>query len=191
MRPALLGFLWVASVASFALDVPFLSGRVMDEADLLSPNVEVELENRLEGLEQATGAQVVVLTLPSLEGEVIEDYALRVAETWRLGQEQRDNGLLLLIAPQERRLRIEVGYGLEGVVPDILAARVMDELIQPRFRTGDFDGGTRAGVEALAKLIEGDPAALPPEPRRRFGPGMVLFPILLIVAILIFLLFLN
>ncbi len=147
-----------------AKDVPFLGGRVNDLAGLLRPDTEARLDARLRGLEGATGAQVAVLTIDSLDGDSLEEFAHRVATTWGLGQSGADTGALLLVARDDRAMRIEVGYGLEATVPDAKSRRILDELLRPRFRTGDFDGGIAAGVEALAGLIEGDPAALPARP---------------------------
>lgn len=159
------GVLTIALVAAAAArEVPFLAGRVNDTADLISPQAESALEERLRTLEGETGAQVAVLTVPSLEGEVLEDYSLRVAETWKLGREGFDDGALLLIARDERRIRLEVGYGLEGAIPDALAKRVVDEVIRPRFREGDFDAGVKAAVDAIAGLIEGEDGLPPPGP---------------------------
>jgi len=146
-----------------AMEVPYLGGRVNDLAELLSAASESAIEKRLEELEQSTGAQVAVLTVPSLEGEVLEDYSLRVAETWKLGRGKFDDGALLLIARDERQMRLEVGYGLEGTIPDAYAKRILDEIIRPRFRTGDFDGGISAAVDVIAGLVSGDDSLPPPD----------------------------
>jgi uncharacterized protein len=153
-----------------ALEVPFLSGRVVDLAELLPPATEQELDGRLAELESETGAQVVVLTVPTLEGEVLEDYAGRVAGTWKLGREGIDDGVLLLVAREERGLRLEVGYGLEGKIPDITGKRILDELVVPRFRDGDFPGGIAAGVDAVATAVQGGEPLPPPVPA---APGLV------------------
>ena len=146
----------VAALHAAALEVPFLSGRVTDLADLMSPEARHRVEQQLEGLEKQTGAQIAVLTRPSLEGEVLEDFALRVAETWQLGRKGHDDGVLILIAKAERRIRIEVGYGLEGAIPDARAKRIVDGVMQPRFKQGDFDAGITDSVAALGGLIRGD-----------------------------------
>jgi uncharacterized protein len=148
-----------------ALEVPYLSGRVVDEASLLDGATEERLIASLRQIEQQTGAQVVVLTVPSLEGEVLEDYSLRVAETWGLGGAERDDGLLVLVSRDDRKIRLEVGYGLEGTVPDILARRIIDERMVPRFRQGNFGGGIEAAVDTLSGLIGGNPDAIPPPPK--------------------------
>jgi uncharacterized protein len=163
---ALVAVLLALPVALAALEVPYLSGRVVDEADLLDGATEERLITSLEQIERQTGAQVVVLTVPTLEGEVLEDYSLRVAETWGLGRADLDDGLLVLVSRDDRKIRLEVGYGLEANVPDILARRIIDERMVPRFREGDFGGGIEAAVETLGGLIEGNPDAMPPPPPR-------------------------
>lgn len=150
-----LGVMLAVAAAVPALEVPYLTGRVNDYAGMLDPEEESRVAARLEALEQANGAQVVVLTIPSLEGEVLEDYSLRVAETWGLGNEEVDNGLLFLIARDDRKLRLEVGYGLEGVIPDVLAGRILRNVVQPEFRAGRFAAGIEAAVETIATAIEG------------------------------------
>lgn len=144
-----------AATAVPALEVPYLTGRVNDYAGMLDPEEESRIAARLEALEQANGAQVVVLTIPSLEGEVLEEFSLRVAETWGLGDEEVDNGLLFLVARDDRKLRLEVGYGLEGVIPDVLAGRILRNVVQPEFRAGRFAAGIEAAVETVATAIEG------------------------------------
>ena len=117
-----------------ALEVPFLSGRVIDETGVLSAESKLSIENKLKEHEKATSNQVVVLIIPSLEGEVLEEYSLKVATTWKLGQKKKDNGVLLLIAKEDRKLRIEVGYGLEGSLTDALCSRIIRKEITPSFK---------------------------------------------------------
>jgi len=180
------GFVLAAVVtAAAAREVPYLGGRVNDLADLLSAPAEARLDARLAAVEAATRAQVAVLTVPSLEGDPIEDYGIHVVETWKLGDADADNGVLLLVARDERQMRIEVGYGLEPVVPDILAVRILREIIEPRFQAGDFDGGVEAGVEALAGLIEGDPDALPQQSRRSSRGSRLGFWILVMIVFIL------
>jgi len=150
-----------AALTSVALEVPYLSGRVNDQADLLDAAYENQLEERLQALEAETGAQVAVLTIGSLEGDSIEDFAIRVVETWKLGREGVDDGVLILIARDDRRMRIEVGYGLEGALTDAQAGRIIDQLMAPRFREGDFDGGVGAAVDAVAAAVRGEALELP------------------------------
>jgi uncharacterized protein len=145
-----------------ALDVPPLTGRIVDLADLLPVEVETSLTAKLAAHEQQTGDQIAVLTLPSLEGEPLEEYAHRVAVTWQLGRKGIDNGLLLLVVPKERRIRIEVGYGLEGKLTDAAASRIIRNVIVPRFRAGDFSGGIGAGVTAILERLEGSEGASAP-----------------------------
>ncbi len=138
-----------------ALDVPPLTGRVVDLADVL-PNTTVEsLTAQLAAHESKSSDQVAVLTIPSLEGDSLEDFSHRVATTWKLGQKGMDNGVLLLVVIQERKVRIEVGYGLEGVLTDARSAQIIRNEIVPRFRTGDMAGGVTLGVQAIVKTIEG------------------------------------
>ena len=146
--------LFVFSVA-WALEVPYLSGRINDTANMLSSGVVVELEEMLKAYEDSTTNQIVLLTIPSLEGESLEDYSLRVAETWKLGQKGVDNGVLLLIARDDRKLRIEVGYGLEASVTDAISTMIINGIITPRFKQGDFEGGIREGLIALTKAADG------------------------------------
>ncbi|MDZ7266747.1 MAG: TPM domain-containing protein [candidate division KSB1 bacterium] len=138
-----------------ALEVPFLAGHVNDTAHLLSPQAIEALEAVLQAHEDSTSNQVVVLTVPGLQGEVLEEYAMRVAETWKIGRAEKDNGVLLLIARDDRAIRIEVGSGLEGNLPDITCGRIIRNEIVPRFRDGDFDGGVTAGVNAILAAIQG------------------------------------
>ncbi len=137
------------------LEVPFLAGHVNDTAHMLSANAVTALEAVLQAQEDSTSNQVVVLTVPGLQGEVLEEYAMRVAETWKIGQADKDNGVLLLIAREDRAVRIEVGSGLEGNLPDITCGRIIRNEIVPRFRDGDFDGGVTAGVNAMLAAIQG------------------------------------
>jgi uncharacterized protein len=153
-----------------ALDVPFLSARVNDVAGMLSPPARDRLEAKLRDLEARTGAQVAILTIPSLEGESLEGYSVRVAETWRLGRKGVDDGVLFLVAKSDRKMRIEVGYGLESRLTDARSREILDERVRPRFRANDFDGGIEAGADAIAALVEGRPLA--PVPARSRGARM-------------------
>lgn len=139
-----------------AREVPFLSGRVVDETGTLNAKLSAEIETRLADHEKATGNQVVVCIIDSLEGEVLEEFSLRTAESYKLGQADRDNGVLLLIAKADRKLRIEVGYGLEGALTDALSARIIRNEIVPLFRDGEFDAGVAAGVDAILAAIAGE-----------------------------------
>ncbi len=139
-----------------ALEVPPLTGRVNDTASMLSQQTVAKLTNLLETFEATDSTQIVVLTIPSLEGEVLEEYSLRVVETWKIGQKNVDNGALLLISRDDRRLRIEVGYGLEGSLTDLVAGRIISREIVSRFREGRFDQGISAGVVAMVEAVRGE-----------------------------------
>ena len=145
----------VAQSPSGAVEVPPLTGRVVDQADLLAPATEQTLTAQLAAHEDSTSNQVAVLTIPSLQGRPIEAYSLEVARTWALGEDAFDNGALLLIARDDRQMRIEVGYGLEGALPDAVASRIIRHELRPAFRAGDFDGGVEAGVAAILSAIAG------------------------------------
>ena len=139
-----------------ALQVPKLTSYVNDQAQMLSTGTEQKIENFLRNFETTDSTQLMVLTVNSLEGEAIEDYGLRVAESWGIGQKGKDNGALLLIAKNDRKVRIEVGYGLEGKLTDLLAGRIIDNEITPRFKNGDFEGGIIAGINAMAEAVRGE-----------------------------------
>lgn len=165
-----LGFAMTAASA-WPLDVPPLTGRVVDRAQVMPAEVAAQLSTELEAHEANTGNQVAVLILPSLEGEPLESYSHRVATTWALGRKGTDNGVLVLVALRERKIRIEVGYGLEGTLTDLRASRIIRQDMVPRFRAGDVPGGVAAGVRRVLETIEGHPsdettpdrpAALPP-----------------------------
>ncbi len=139
-----------------ALEVPKHTGYVNDQAGLISSATELKIENFLRGFESSDSTQLVVLTVDSLQGEALEEYSLKVAENWGVGQKGKDNGALLLIAKQERKVRIEVGYGLEGKLTDLLAGRIIDNDITPRFKAGDYEGGVIAGITGMAEAVRGE-----------------------------------
>jgi uncharacterized protein len=178
-------FLLAPSLAK-ALEVPPLRGRVNDYAKLLSQERVMALEAQLEKFERETGHQIAVLTIPSLQGGSLEDFSIRVAETWKIGKKGFDNGAILLIARDDRRLRIEVGYGLEGVLPDAIASRIIREVITPRFRSGDYAGGIEAGVNSILNVARGEklPERGRPPPGRTASEGSSLHNILMITAML-------
>ena len=155
--------LLLAAAPLAAREVPYLAGRVNDTAGMLPAGVRQQLEATLAAFERETGAQVVVLTIDSLDGEVLEDYSLRVAQTWRLGRKGVDDGVLLLVAEKERQMRIEVGYGLESKLTDAGCRRILDNVIRPAFRDGDYGRGVAAGVAAITGTIRGEDA-IPPSP---------------------------
>jgi uncharacterized protein len=139
-----------------ALDFPPLTGRVVDQANIMTPESRSELETKLKDLEDKSGIQLVVATVKSLQGGDIETYANELFRTWKLGQAQKNNGVLLLIAPNEHRVRIEVGYGLEGTLTDALSSVIISSAIVPRFKTGDFSGGISRGVDGIISVLSGD-----------------------------------
>jgi uncharacterized protein len=144
--------------------VPQLTGRVVDQTGTLSSGDIAQLTQTLADLERRKGSQVAVLIVPTTDGEAIEQFSLRVAEAWKIGRKKVDDGALLVIAKNDRHLRIEVGYGLEGALTDVTAKRIIDEVITPKFRSGDFAGGISAGVNRMIGLINGEklPAPAPP-----------------------------
>lgn len=157
-------------LAASAVDVPYLSGRVVDNAEILRDETKQRLGARLKAHEQETTNQIAVLTVPSLEGESVESYAEQVFNTWKLGQKGKDNGVLVLVAPAERRMRIEVGYGLEGTLTDVAASRIIRNVMTPRFKEGNFDAGIEEGVAAVIGQLTGA-AVLPAEDPRPAAAG--------------------
>lgn len=149
----------VTAGAAFAIDVPFLTGRIVDEAEILKPATRAKLTADLKSLEERTTHQVTVLTVPSLGGESVEDFAVRVFEAWKLGQSGKDNGVLVVVVPQDRRMRIEVGYGLEGTLTDAQAGRIIRDRMTPAFKAGDYDRGVAEGVAAIAAVLGGEKLA--------------------------------
>src|SRR5262252_7548238 len=161
---------WVAALTAGAavllavhtaadVPVPPLKARVTDLTGTLSASQVQNLDARLRDFESSKGSQIAVLLLPSTQPETIEQYSIRVAEAWKIGRAKIDDGVIVVVAKDDRRLRIEVGRGLEGAITDGLAKRIINEVITPRFKAGDFYGGIAAGCDALIKLIEGE--ALP------------------------------
>lgn len=144
-------------------EVPYLTGRVNDNAQILTQETARMLSDTLAAHEQRTGNQVVVLTIPTLSGEDIEGYANRVFNEWKLGQKEKNNGILVVVAPNDRRMRIEVGYGLEAMMTDGMASRIISEVMTPRFRDNDYNGGVTDGVLAVVKVLDGGelPEAIP------------------------------
>lgn len=146
--------------ADAAPQFPQLTGRVVDNANLLSPAMEISLTQKLEALETRTGRQLVVATVPSLDGYEIEEYANGLFRKWGIGDKKRNDGVLFIIAPNDRGVRIEVGYGLEGILTDALSSVIIQTQVIPKFRGGDFEGGVAAGTDALIEQLTLDaPAA--------------------------------
>jgi len=137
-------------------DFPALTGRVVDEANILDPAARIDLETKLETVEKQTATQFVVVTLPSLRGRTIEEYGYQLGRHWGIGQKGTNNGVLLIVAPNERKVRIEVGYGLEGTLTDAITSVIIQSVILPRFRANDYPGGIRKGADAVIKVLEGN-----------------------------------
>jgi uncharacterized protein len=183
---------WVQPVAAAPLTFPALTGRVVDEAGLLSPAERAALSNALADLEARTTDQVVVVTLKSLRGTSIEDYGYQLGRHWGVGQKDKDSGALLIVAPADRQVRIEVGYGLEGTLTDAATKIIIETAILPAFKSGDIAGGIRNGTAQIIHVLDADEEAAPPtKPAARVAPatgqltwpaiaGSVFFVILLI-----------
>jgi len=148
------GMLLAASIAA-GMDIPYLTGRVTDNAEIFSPETRERLTESLKAHEGRTTNQIAILTVPTLNGENIEEFAVAVFEAWKLGQKDKDNGILIVVVPDDRRMRIEVGYGLEGTMTDSMAGRIIQNIMTPRFKNGDYDGGIADGVNAVIEVLEG------------------------------------
>jgi uncharacterized protein len=169
--------------------VPPLTGRVVDLTSTLSADEAASLEQKLKEFEDRKGSQIEVLIVPTTQPEEIEQYSIRVAEQWKLGRKKIDDGALLLIAKDDRKIRIEVGYGLEGALNDATSKRIIDEIITPRFRTGDFAGGINAGVDRIMSVVDGEPLPAP-KPIQQMSPGALdalgeFFPVLFIGTLVV------
>jgi len=167
--------------ALFALKVPpRADGYVTDRAGLLPPSAKENLETTLRAFEEKTSNQVVVATFPSLEGDSLEDFSMRLAETWKAGQKRRDNGVIFLIFKNDRKMRVEVGYGLEGVLPDALAGQIISQVVAPYFRKGDYTNGILAGTNAIMKATQGEFKGVP---RKKNTPDAGKVLIILVIFI--------
>jgi uncharacterized protein len=182
---ALLVFL-IALAAWAQVAVPPLKGRVTDVTGTLTKEQAASLEQMLQSFEARKGSQIAVLMVPTVKPEAIEQYALRVAEQWKIGRGKIDDGALLVVAKDDRALRIEVGYGLEGALNDATANRIVEDVIVPRFREGDFYGGINAGVDRMIRVIDGEPLPEPTRPAPQVGGGIgQSLPVLLILALVV------
>lgn len=184
IRAAVLVFFALTTWAQLA--VPPLTARVTDQTGTLTREQQAGLERMLQEFEARKGTQIAVLMVASTKPEPIEQYALRVGEQWKIGRKKVDDGAILVVAKDDRALRIEIGYGLEGVLNDATASRIIREVIVPRFREGDFYGGINAGLDRMMRLIDGEPL---PAPQKSASPAaeggwMQLLPMLLIVALI-------
>jgi uncharacterized protein len=182
---AFLLFIGFAQAAEIAF--PPLTGRVVDQANILSASVERELTAKLEGHERTTSQQVVVATVAALDGQAIEEYGYQLGRAWGIGEKGKNTGVILVVAPNDRQVRIEVGYGLEGQLTDALSRLIIENEILPRFRNGQIEAGVVAGVDAMLPILRGEPSAvprtLPPAPSR--DPGEIpLFVILIIFFVI-------
>lgn len=184
-----LGVLLLAASLPVLAQIAFppLTGRVVDRAELLPPRIEADISRRLQAHEAASGEQIVVVTLPDLQGRSIEEFGYQLGRHWGIGQRGEDNGALLLVARDERKVRIEVGYGLEGRLTDAMSALIIQNVILPAFRQGEFAAGIGNGVDAMLQVLGGNPAAVPQEQPRRAPTGgfpVLLFLIFAVIALL-------
>src|SRR3954462_5790383 len=147
----------LAAAPAAAQDFPKLSGRVVDAANLLSDQDKAELDQRLAAVEKASSRQLVIATLPDLQGHEIEDYGYKLGRAWGIGQKGANNGIILIVAKNDRKMRIEVGYGLEPVITDALSGQIIAEMMTPAFKKGDYAGGIEAGIDALAAQLQAPP----------------------------------
>jgi uncharacterized protein len=188
--------LWLAAALvlclvsfAYAFDFPALTGRVVDNAGVMTAQSRSDVEAKLKNLEDKSGIQLVVATVKSLQGSDIETYANGLFRYWKLGEAKKNNGVLLLVAPAEHKVRIEVGYGLEGTLTDALSSVIIASAIIPRFKSNDFSGGIERGVDGIISVLSGDTADWQPKPQvRRDEPAGVfdkLFPILFFVFIVL------
>lgn len=176
-----------AAVAAADVAVPQLTGRVVDLTATLGSSDIVALDQKLGDFEARKGSQVAVLIVPTTAPETIEQYSLRVVEQWKLGRRKVDDGALLIVAKDDRKLRIEVGYALEGALNDATSKRIIDEVITPKFRSGDFAGGVSDGVDRMLKVIDGEPLPAPQPKSSAIGVDDLgqLLPVVFIIAIVI------
>ena len=176
-------FLAIAGVRVQADEpVPTLNARVTDQTGTLTDEQKASVEKTLADFEAKKGAQVAVLVVPTTGPETIEQYSIRVVEQWKLGRKNVDDGVLLIVAKNDHALRIEVGYGLEGVLTDAMSNRIINETIVPRFRQGDFYGGISAGVGSIMRVVSGEPLPAPPERPREPGGSVPLLPVLFLLT---------
>ena len=187
MRIPLITFWWLISIATYGQpNIPDQGGFwVHDEAGVLSPQAKARLESIIRMEEDSTTNQIAIFIIRSLEGGSLEEYSLRVAEAWKIGRKDRDNGVLLLISIDDRQLRIETGYGLEGALTDAMASRIIRNEIAPHFRQGDYDGGVEAGLQGIIRAIKGEYVNDNPVSQKKNAKKFPLGTIILIIIILI------
>jgi uncharacterized protein len=177
-----LALLLAAVLASADVAVPPLTGRVIDLTGTLSGGAVSSIEAKLADLEARKGSQIAVLIVPTTQPEEIEQYGIRVADSWKLGRKGVDDGAILIVAKDDRRVRIEVGYGLEGAMPDAIASRIVAETITPHFKLGDYDGGVQAGVDQMISVVNGEPLPQPDRKWEHHSNLGNLLPLLLVVV---------
>jgi uncharacterized protein len=184
---SLLSALWFSTVPALAdVPVPAYTAHVIDQTGTLQPDERASLEQKLADFEKTKGSQIAVLIVPTTEPETVEQYALRVAEQWKLGRKKIDDGALLVVAKNDRALRIEVGYGLEGALTDVTCARIIREVIVPLFKSGSFYAGIDAGVDRMIKVVEGEPLPQPDDrPYQNESSWQSMLPIVLVISIII------
>ncbi len=171
-----------------ALEIPKLSARVNDYAGMLSPESKSRLENKLASFERDQSTQIIVLTIPSLQGDDIDQFAIKVAESWKIGQKGKDNGVILILAKAERKVRIEVGRGLQGVLPDITAGQIIRNTMRPYLKEGNFDQGISVGIDAILAATKGEFKAVPGEAKKQpqsKSPSLITLLLILIVGMLV------
>jgi uncharacterized protein len=186
--PVLLLLLILATPSAAAVpSFPALSGRVVDDAGILSPSTRAGLTEMLAQLERETGEQVVVVTVGSLQGYPIEDFGYQLGRHWGIGQQGKNTGAILIVAPNERKVRIEVGYGLEGQLTDAASRIIIEREILPSFRRGDFNAGVVAGTASIVTLLSGDPSVSgqPVERGQRLEDSPLAITILIVIGLLI------
>ena len=178
---AIVAALFLAFVIPAHADVavPQLTGRVVDQTGTLSNSDIAALSQKLRDFENRKGSQVAVLIVPTTQPETIEQFSIRVADAWKIGRKKVDDGAILIVAKNDRHLRIEVGYGLEGALTDVTSRRIIDEIITPKFRTGDFAGGISDGVDRMIRVIDGEPLPVP-SPTVSFGSLDDLAPLFIV-----------
>ncbi|WP_260432065.1 TPM domain-containing protein [Burkholderia stagnalis] len=164
--------------------VPSLQERITDETGTLTGEQKATLEENLKGFESQKGTQISVLIVPTTEPESIEQYSMRVVEQWKLGRKNVDDGVLLIVAKNDHALRIEVGYGLEGVLTDATSNRIINDVIVPRFKAGDFYGGISAGTDGIMRVVNGEPLPLPPKQHQTSDGAGRLLPILFLATVM-------
>jgi uncharacterized protein len=197
-------FIGTAGALAQEITFPSLTGRIVDEAGLLDAAKRTEIEAKLAALEEKTTNQLVVVTVRSLQGRTIEEYGYRLGRAWAIGQKDKNNGVLLIVAPNERKVRIEVGYGLEGALPDAITSLMIQNVILPRFKVNDYPGGIANGVDEIIKAVSGEGGEWKPpvEPKKNnttllglfwlvvpflfSGPGLILLVILLHFLFILF-----